>query len=90
MRKHILALAAIGLAVGGAQRAGAGENDSDRGRTYVRDSRGNTTEIFILRGTEPKDQAGIKVTDKEPAAKEEAPKTKTVRRGKRTYTVPNE
>lgn len=90
MRKHILIFALIGLAVGEAQSAGAGENDSDRGRNYVRDPRGTTTEIFILRGTEPKDQTGIKVTDPEPAAKDEAPKTKKVRRGKRTYTVPVE
>ena len=90
MRKHILIFALIGLAVGDAQLAGAGEDDSKRGRNYVYTPGGNRTEIFILRGTEPKDQTGIMVTTPEPAAKEEAPKTKKVRRGKRTYTVPAE
>jgi len=62
------------------------DNDPERGRTNIRGA--STSEIFILRGTEPKDQSGITITTKEPSAKVEAPKTRTVRRGKRTYTVP--
>jgi len=89
MRKVILLFALIGLAAGAAPLAGAAENDPERGKVYVRNPNGSTTEIYILRGTAPKDQSSVTVPNEEPAAKkEEPPKTKKIRRGRRTYTVP--
>ena len=99
MRKGVLLFALIGFAVGEAPLAGAQDGVPQRGKTYTRDSDlsrfspkpgASSTEIYILRGTEPKDQSAVTVTDEPAAKKDEGPKTHKVRRGRHTFTVPGE
>ena len=91
MRKGVLSLALIGFAVGGGPLATAQDGVPKRGYTYTRDSDlsrfspkpgASSTEIYILRGTDPKDPGAVTVAPPEPAAKpEEPPKVRNHRRG---------
>ena len=82
MRKGVLLLALIGFAAGEAPLASAQDGVPQRGTAYTRDSDlsrfspkpgASTTEIYILRGTEPKDQSSVTVAPPEPAAKQDEP-----------------
>lgn len=94
MRKGVLLFALIGFAAGEAPLASAGDDRPVRGTTYTTDSDlsryrpkpgAGTTVIHVLRGTEPKDPSNVTVTP-EPAAKEEPPAPRKIRRGRYTYT----
>ncbi|HEY7608714.1 MAG TPA: hypothetical protein VIF14_05730 [Alphaproteobacteria bacterium] len=102
MRQQFQAvLIAVALAGGAGHGALAEEGLPKRGTTYTTDGEvtryrqrenRSTTQIYILRGTEAKQSekdAGIVLVAPDPPAKEK-PKTRKVRRGKRTYTVPVE
>jgi len=84
-----LLLALTGLAVG-VQLASAGENDPGGRKSDTRYYGPRGWEVYILRGTEPKNDTGVTVTTKEPPAKVEPPKTRIIRHGRHRRTVPAE